>query len=493
METELKFALSPEARHRIERRALPLAAGGTSQTEGQCTRYFDTAGRALWKAGFTLRVRQKEDGFVQTVKSGDDGIFHRQEWEWPVSSPEPNRGLLAEVPGLPELNDAVLEPVFRTEITRTRTIVTPAAGTKVELAFDEGTVLASDRGEPLNELELELKSGEEEALLRLGLDLLEMAPLVLQNESKAERGYRLSDGWRRPPRKPGPVALERGISVQQAFARLSAAVLDDFLFNQPAALRGDEMEGIHQMRVGIRRLRSLLMLFEPLLEPHATARFDEELRRLGRVLGAARDWDVFLADSLPAVIETAADLKTIEPLRAAADQRRHVAHEEAKKAVQEPSFARFALAFRAWTSSADATMSDRVAGRPLEDLAPTMLDRPARKVSKRLAVSDLDEPETLHDLRKSAKKLRYAIDYLESLYGGRSERYYKRCSVLQKRLGTFNDLVTLRRLAQELTADRLDLAPALGMLENRSRPLVARALERIDRPLARMEREKPFW
>src|SRR5882757_6695066 len=113
METELKFAVSPEARAKIERRAL---ADGESNTECQCTRYFDTAGRTLWKAGLTLRVRQGADGFVQNVKSAGNGTFHRQEWEWSVSSPEPDRRLLREVPGLPEINGTVLEPVFRTEV-----------------------------------------------------------------------------------------------------------------------------------------------------------------------------------------------------------------------------------------------------------------------------------------------------------------------------------------------------------------------------------------
>ena len=75
----------------------------------------------------------------------------------------------------------------------------------------------------------------------------------------------------------------------------------------------------------------------------------------------------------------------------------------------------------------------------------------------------------------------------------KSDRYYKRCSELQKRLGTFNDLVTLQRLAEDLSAERLDLAPALGMLENRSQPMVAQALQRIDKPVARMARENPFW
>lgn len=493
METELKFALSPEAREQIERHAKALATADGASTQTQRTTYFDTPGQALRKKGFTLRVREADGDFVQTVKSAGNGTLHRRECEWPVDSAEPDHRLLAGVPGAPGLDGEALEPVFRTDVRRTSLSVTPAAGAKVELAFDDGSVTAGDAGEPLSELELELKNGAEDALFRLGLDLLQVAPLALLNESKAERGWRLRDGVRPKARKPHPVALEPGIAVHEAFARLSAGVLDDLLANQPAALCGDEVEGIHQMRVGIRRLRSLLVLFEGFVEPHAAARFEDELRRLGRVLGEGRDWDVFLDESLPAVIETAADLKTVEPLRAAAGERRHAAHQAAKKAVQETSFTRFVLAFRAWSASAEATMTDRVGEQALEELAPDMLDRLARKVEKRLAEADPDEPVTLHELRKSAKKLRYAIEYFDSLYGGRSERYYRRCSALQKRLGALNDLVTLQRLAEELTADRLDLAPALGVVGNRCQAQLARAVDRVAKPLMRMERATPFW
>jgi inorganic triphosphatase YgiF len=493
METELKFALSPETRDRIERHARALATPDGISTETQRTTYFDTPSRRLRKAGFTLRVRQAGGGFQQTLKSAGSGTLHRQECEWPVESDEPDRSLVAKVPGAPKLGGEALEPVFRTDVQRTRLSVAPVAGAKVELAFDDGTVTAGEAGEPLNELELELKGGDEDALFRLGLDLLQVAPLALVNESKAERGWRLRDGVQPKARKPRAVVLDPGMAVHEAFARLSSDVLDDLLLNQSAALRGDEMEGIHQMRVGIRRLRSLLVLFERFVEPHAAGRFEDELRRLGRVLGEARDWDVFLAESLPAVIETGADLKTIEPLRAAAEERRHAAHQAAKKAVQEPSFTRFVLAFRAWCGSPEAAVPGRVGDRPLGALAPDMLDRLARKVDKRLVAADPDEPTTLHELRKSAKKLRYALEYLDSLYGATNERYYKRCSALQKKLGVLNDFFMLQQLTEELTANRLDLAPALGVVGNRCQGRLARAFERLDKPLVRMERAKPFW
>jgi CHAD domain-containing protein len=248
------------------------------------------------------------------------------------------------------------------------------------------------------------------------------------------------------------------------------------------------------MRVAIRRLRSLLVLFERFVEPHVSERFEQELRRLGQVLGVARDWDVFLAETLPRAIKDRADLDWIEPLRARALERRHAAHQAAKKAVLEPAFARFVLAFRAWSGSGEGALPHRLLDRPLSQIAPDMLSRLARKVERRLADSDPDDPESLHSLRKSAKKLRYGIEYFEGLYGKKAKAYSKRCNAVQKRLGALNDLATLTRLAMELTQDgRLDLAPALGVLANRGEELAAKELKGLGKTLRRFERADPFW
>jgi triphosphatase len=497
METELKFALSPEARGYVERHVLPLATGN-AVGETDDTIYFDTSDRALKKAGFSLRIRHRldDDSYVQTVKSAGNGNYHRQKWEWPVGAPRPDLGRLVEISGLPDVasGDSRLRALFRTEVRRTKLVVTPAAGAKIELSLDDGAIVAGNRSEPLSEVELELKAGPQEALFRLGLELLQVAPLALVTESKAERGYHLLDGTKPAARKPGAVPLAPDLSVRDGFRAFSAAVLDHLLSNQPAALRGEEQEGIHQMRVAIRRLRSLLVLFERFLEPHVSERFEEELRRLGQVLGVARDWDVFLADTLPRAVKDSSDPDWIEPLRARALERQHAAHQAAKKAVLEPAFARFVLAFEAWSRSGEGALPHRLLDRPLKQVAPDMLSRLARKVESRLADSDPDDADSLHSLRKSAKKLRYGIEYFESLYGKKAKAYYKRCNALQKRLGDLNDLATLTRLAAELTRDgRLDLAPALGILANRSEALAAKELKGLGKALRNFEREDPFW
>jgi CHAD domain-containing protein len=131
--------------------------------------------------------------------------------------------------------------------------------------------------------------------------------------------------------------------------------------------------------------------------------------------------------------------------------------------------------------------------RPTGKVAAAMLSRVAHKVKGRLEDLDLDRRESLHSLRKSAKKLRYSLEYFPGLQGRKGETYHKRCDTLQKRLGRINDLDNLVRLAGELTAgDRLDLAPALGVLGERSTALIADEMKGPRRTLRKFPRKAAF-
>ncbi|SKA34020.1 CYTH domain-containing protein [Enhydrobacter aerosaccus] len=508
METELKFSLSRDARRALERHmALRGNVAGEAATRTDHTTYFDTSDFALRNAGFSLRIRRSVDGdggdtFVQTVKAAQNGAgkdgsgWRRQEWEWPVAREELDLEHLDEVPGLlPALQKGLadLQPVFCTEVQRCRQVLQPPGGGLIELALDDGMIVASRQREPVSELELELKEGSEDALLRLGLDLAQAAPLSLQVESKADRGYRLQEGDRPRARKAGRPAIDGDATAARAFASLSDSVLDHLLVNQPAVLRGEESEGVHQMRVAVRRLRSLLVLYTPLLERTSGARFEAELRRLGNCLGAARDWSVFLEQTLPAAEKDGVDANWIEILRLAAESKYHAALQAAKKAVGVPEFARFILSFRTWSRCPPAALAS-AAEQPVKRIAPWLLDRLEGKFDKRLKRSDGQEPGTLHAVRKSAKKLRYSIEYLDALFGSKAARYAKACNRLQKKLGVLNDLETATARAAELAGnDRLDLVPAVGALSNwadaRRPPLLKKALKAC----ATFAEQDPFW
>jgi CHAD domain-containing protein len=340
---------------------------------------------------------------------------------------------------------------------------------------------------------LEIKEGGPPVLMRFGLELLEAVPLSLFNESKAQRGFRLVDGVRPHPHEGHDIRLAPDLSLKGAFRVLVARLLDDLMANQPAVLRGDSVEGIHQMRIDIRRLRTVLVLFEPFLEAHATRHFEDELRRLGQVLGAARDWDVLIEETLPRVIDGASDLAVVRPLRELASERRRSAHQAAEKALREPAFSRFVLALRLWSTEKGAVLK-RFSARELESEAAGMLMRVQSKARKRQRACDKAEPATLHRLRKSLKRLRYGIEYFGALYGDRAQSYLKRCNALQKRLGDLNDLGTFTRLTEDLAdCHRLDLAPALGLLAENAERIEQKNLGRLDTPLRRFANAPPFW
>src|SRR5581483_2236826 len=157
--------------------------------------YFDTPDRALNRGKMALRVRKRGRRFVQTVKAeaGDD-IAARGEWEDAIAEPDPDLAAPQSGARLQQiLNGAALEPLFTTTVRRTMARLAPLPGTLIEVAIDEGEIRAGDGAisEPIAELELELKSGESAALYDMALRFLEVAPLRIETQSKAERGYRL--------------------------------------------------------------------------------------------------------------------------------------------------------------------------------------------------------------------------------------------------------------------------------------------------------------
>ena len=127
--------------------------------------------------------------------------------------------------------------------------------------------------EPLSEIELELKSGEPAAIYDVALRLLDVAPLRLETRSKAERGYALvtPDGGRPPTVHVKPVILDAVMTVEGMLQSIGRSCLAHLLRNEPAAL-ADQPEGIHQMRVAVRRLRSVLSALKEPRIPSASTR-----------------------------------------------------------------------------------------------------------------------------------------------------------------------------------------------------------------------------
>lgn len=469
-ETELKLALSPSVAEAVF--SVPVfmqRRSGEPKSQRLVSTYYDTPGKDLARRGVTLRIRQEDNKRTQTLKAtGEAGVANsRGEWEWPVESDKPDLGVVRDAPIaslLADVSEDRLEPAVVTDVVRT-TQTLEVDGDVVEAALDLGSIKAGEAKEDIRELELELREGAPVSLYRLALELNSAVPFDIEVESKAARGFRLREGS--PPRasKPSPMRLNSDDPAIEALRTIVEETLGHLLANQPAALAGDP-EGVHQVRIAVRRIRSALRLFSPHLELHGTRLFEGELRRGGRTIGEARDWDVFCYEILPRVCETPKARKFAGMMRAPAEARRGAAHEHCVRQLQDPSFRALVLGLAAWIEGSDQ-VGDKVLKRDIKDLAGKLLDRLDAKAAKRgRAVRPDAEASELHPLRKSLKKLRYSIEFLESIAPPKKpKQFLRRLKKLQDALGEINDAAMATRLAEGLASDKhLELAPSVAAI-----------------------------
>lgn len=464
-EIELKFVLDEPAEKRLrENPALSRLAEGKAATESLHSIYFDTADRALKANGLALRLRRKGRRWVQTVKARrglSSGLSSAEEAE---STAPGGRLALDRVPDAAirealqrHLDGRAPEPVCETRMRRTTRALVLDDGSRVELAIDVGEVRAGDRAEPWREAELELKSGAPAALFRAARLLFPEGGLEFSTLTKAERGYLLAgDGRIKPPvepRKARAVALARGLTTGEAATGVMREGLDQVAANVLAVVgRGDDPEGPHQLRIGLRRLRAAFAVFRPAIGREALATLNDEARWLGREVGRLRDLDVVRHDLVGPEAACHPDDAGFATLTAALD--RAAAAERDRLRVTLKSARAHALlldlaAFvetQAWLRPGDAEQAAALA-RPVKDHARQALGKTWKRASKRAKGIERLSVEQRHALRKALKRLRYAVEFFAPLYPGKKVRpFLKRLKRLQDDFGDLNDVAVAEAL-----------------------------------------------
>jgi inorganic triphosphatase YgiF len=437
--------------------------------------YYDTPERTLRRNGIALRVRQTGARFVQTVKaeSANDAL-RRGEWEASVSSMAPDLALA--MPFIPiklraELARGGLEPVFTADIRRHARIVDLPSGT-VEVAFDQGVLTSGDRSTPVSEIELELKGGSASAIYELALRLAEHGPARPSIRSKSARGFDLADNLAPHARPPRKLRLAPTISLDEAFAAILQACLRHLLESLPAAEDGGHPEGVHQMRVSLRRLRSALDLMRSLGPLSRCDALRTEARWLAQNLSAARDWDIFRRETLPTVAKACPSVAGFDRLDQVAEKRRLAAYRKVRSTLTDRRCADFVISLGAWIEArgwrgGDATAENlaRLAA-PVIDFAGRALSGQHAKVLKRGRGFKSLEAEQLHRLRLAGKKLRYVVDFLLPLYGERKsvKRFARKLAELQHELGCFNDVAVTASLLQGLSDEATESGNAAAVI-----------------------------
>jgi inorganic triphosphatase YgiF len=472
------------------------------------TVYYDTPSLDLWRRGVALRVRRAGRRWVQTVKGGGSvrgGLHRRTEIESEIAGPQPDfarirDGDLAGVFASPQVRGQV-RPVFITDFSRSSRTLDLGGETIVEASIDSGGIRSGGRVEAVNELELELKSGQAARLYDLALGLLKDVPLAIENRSKAERGFALARGESLAPVKARPPTLATDMAVDEAFTAVVWTSLAHLQANERGMRAGEDTEYLHQMRVALRRLRSAFSVFAPALPRETIAPITAELKWLGGSLGTARDWDVFVTETLPPVRVEFGEHPALDAFHLQCATLRRAAARRARRTVASQRYQRVLLTLAGWLTAGqwsadlDETGRARLAA-PVVEFAGAVLERRYQRVRKRGRKLASLSPAELHRLRIAIKKFRYATDFFAGLYEGkRARETQKRLARLQDVLGAINDASTVGNLVGEVLSgsNGRQAAEARGILLGWSRGRAATLRRELNTAWKAFRAAEKFW
>lgn len=494
-EIELKFAVPENSRDALEK---ALKRGKVQRTRMQAM-YFDTADERLATSGVSLRLRKEGRVWVQTLKVGTDP-FRRLEHHVSVrplpgiESPALDLGRHNASPAGAGLRKALDQPSdtgsspelsvrFRTRVSRlARTIRVP--GAQVEIALDTGTIIAGDRSWPICELELEMKAGRAAVLVSLAAQWASRYGLWVSTISKVERGMRLARGDREAPqvRAESPIVDEEQGQTAFFVATIQSC-LAHVLGNASEVAAGEkDAPVVHQLRIGLRRLRTALREMGVLVDGIDPA-WDTALRCTFQQLGEHRDMTI--------VVPTARQVLNALGAPPFGEPKALHGAPLPETLVREPIFQRTLLDILAFMYDQKTKAHDvheiRKDARPLISERLDDLRQRIAKDAKRFATLDL---ERQHRVRKRLKRLRYLSEFAASLFGTKEvTRYLAAWRKAQDALGEYNDQQTAAQVFRQETLSQPYAWFAVGWLKGRQ----GASVKRCERALRKAAKTPAFW
>ncbi|MGH8217209.1 MAG: CHAD domain-containing protein [Steroidobacteraceae bacterium] len=515
-ETELKLSVPPSAVNKVARLAwLRKMATGPLKREKIETVYFDTPKRRLHDRGLALRVRRAGQQYLQSIKAdgiGSNGPFERGEWEHEIAGAAPDlklaKGTPLETLARKKLKRK-LEPVFETVIERT-TLPIRLNRTDLKLAVDRGHIKARRmrQREPISEIEIEAEGGDSRELSRVAQRLAHSIAVAYGARSKAERGFALSSKRVDAPVKGAPLLLEPSLTAGGAFRAIGFSCLTHAVANERAVRRGDA-EGVHQMRVGLRRLRAVTSVFKEMLRGPEPKAIKRELKWLTEQLSPARDLDVLIAGQVHPLRDGSPVDEDAGVLEQDLNAQRRAGIEKAKAAMASDRYRAIGLqvalwlAYGKWSRSLAASVKSRREMR-VRELAEEIIAKRATKILKKIRRVEQLDARGRHKLRIAVKKLRYACEFFATVFRGdkrdaRRRRFCKALKKLQGYLGSLSDIEVHKRLAHAIArngghnASRSREALAMGFITGREDKQVSSCLAGIEKTAGQLAKLTSFW
>lgn len=239
-------------------------------------------------------------------------------------------------------------------------------------------------------------------------------------------------------------------SVEQAFNQILRTNLAATREWEPVVLAREDPEGIHQMRICLRRMRSALAVFRPAIPHKVTRSVSNEMRWVAKTLDHARDLDVYIAENL-----LSKGKKQKRKMRKLAKQHRERLYGEVADVIKGERYGKICNELRDWVESrgwrVDLSDEQRVVLEGnIIPFASEVMDRQRTRVLDDGRDIESLESETLHQLRIDCKKLRYAAEFFAPLYGEPMKDFIGHLKALQDLLGTLHDTAVMPDLQKDL-------------------------------------------
>lgn len=489
-----------------------VATEGPNET--LCDRYFDTSDLAILRAGWNFRSRQRRSEAKLTLKASGTRVgpvFIRDRIDQLLSGPTDGCGDLPAGAVQAELarisNGASRRELFRVRVDRRVFRIIAADGgdeTIVELALDRTQITPGDSTPSaagkleLTELELELKEGAPKELHDLATTLRDEAGLLPARLTKFERGLQTSGlAGADKPCMPADSSRAHEPLLLLAYDYLGSLLLA-LKEHQPVAWEGVDPEGVHQMRVAIRRTRSLLRAFREMFPADVIAPLNSELRWLANTLGSVRDADVY-----GEAFRDYKDLLSLKDSGALEGYEQYLdeaAEEARRRLIDALASDRYEALIAMWEQFIETGPSiaylRRFGGVSVAEGAELHINRMLKKILRRgRRIGKDSPPESLHRLRIDGKRLRYLLEFFGNANPEQWRPLTKATKQLQNLLGEYQDACVARdRVAEYAHAaptpkkNARDAFIALGRLMQREEERMTRSRSEFANAWKRFEK-----
>ncbi|WP_419909090.1 CHAD domain-containing protein [Hoeflea sp.] len=512
-ELEVKFEIGTDAVRRLRNKSAlrDMTIGKPVQRELRSI-YFDTSDHRLRSERASLRLRWDGDGWIQTFKYGTglkNGLSSPKEIEEPVDNAQLDLERIKDRTLKPWLKKLVskspLVPVFETDINRDIHLLSCSGVGTAELAIDKGKVKNDGKSEGINEVEIELKSGLPHTLLTISETLFDGECVSPSGSSKAERGYALLGRAKASAPASKAVPLNRPdlspeMSVEDAFKAIGGSAAEQILGNWNLLYGLDDSEVPHQLRIGLRRLRTGLGIFNTLTEDKDLKRLSRAARELGRVVGRLRNADVLVEDIAEPAIAALGTHKRHDALLGYLSKARLKERRKVRALIAGKEWTRLKLNCMLFDQAVERAFHqapESVARHRFPDIAAMALERIWQHVRKRGRGFANHKISERHEMRKTLKTMRYASDYLMPVYPGEDSRiFFERLRGLQNVFGYLNDVAMADELAAAIAVEhshRSDLAKSVRLICKWHAKRAQKQMRKADERWRLLRKSNKFW